>query len=105
MVTWNMVPPINQNGIITMYEVLYQSLDGEIEPLAKNVSVSVMSVVLMNLREYVSYFIAVRAYTSVGAGPYSEGITVRTNEDGGLTICVYMQHYSLHHYSSCQFSH
>ncbi len=46
-----------------------------------NVSGSMMSVVLSNLEEFVSYAISVRAYTSEGAGPYSEEVTVMTPED------------------------
>ena len=34
------------------------------------------------LQEYVNYTISVRAYTNAGAGPYSDPVTVLTNEDG-----------------------
>ena len=37
---------------------------------------------LTGLEEYVNYTISVRAYTSVGAGSYSDGVTVLTFEDG-----------------------
>ena len=90
MVTWDMVPPINQSGVITMYEVLYQpqeTFDGSIEDLTVNVSAPEMSVVLMNLQEYVNYTISVRAYTSVGEGPYSDGIIQLTNEDSEYKSC------------------
>ena len=85
MVTWDIVLPIDQNGVITMYEVLYQpqeTFNGAIRDLTVNVSAPEMSVVLMNLQEYVNYTISVRAYTSVGEGPYSEGIVELTNQDG-----------------------
>ena len=84
-VTWDIVPLINQNGVITMYEVLYQPLEtfnGAIRDLTVMVSASEMSVVLMNLQEYVNYAISIRAYTSVGGGPYSEAIVELTNENG-----------------------
>ena len=84
MVTWDIVLPIDQNGVITMYEVLYQpqeTFNGAIGHLTVNVSAPEMSVVLMDLQEYVNYTISVRAYTSVGEGPYSEGIIELTNED------------------------
>ena len=87
MVTWDIVLPIDQNGVITMYEVLYQPQDtfnGAIGDLTVNVSAPEMSVVLMNLQEYVNYTISVRAYTSVGEGLYSEGIIELTNEDGNF---------------------
>ena len=76
---------MDQNGVITMYEVLYrpqETFNGAIGDLTVNVSSPEMSVVLMNLQEYVNYSISVRAYTSVGVGPYSEGIIELTNEDG-----------------------
>ena len=88
-VTWDIVLPIDQNGVITMYEVLYQpqeTFNGAIGDLTANVSAQEMSVVLMNLEEAVSYIISVRAYTSVGEGSYSEGIIELTNEDGKLKL-------------------
>ena len=42
----------------------------------------IMSVLLMDLEEYVNYTISVRVYTSVGPGPDSEPVTVLANEDG-----------------------
>ena len=83
-VTWDIVPPIDQNGIITMYEVMYQPLEtfnGKISTQNLNVSGTEMSVFLIELQEFVNYTISVRAYTSVGAGPYSNEVTVMTLED------------------------
>ena len=80
---WEEVPPINQNGVITTYEVLFiplETFDGAIAPLSVNVSECVTN--LTNLQENVNYTISVRAYTSVGAGPYSDAITIMTEEDG-----------------------
>ena len=85
VVTWDVVPPIDQNGIITMYEVLYQPLEtfgGAIQTLTRNLSGTEMSVVLTDLEEFVYYNISVRAYTSVGEGPYSSDMTSQTLEDG-----------------------
>ena len=91
MVTWGIVPLIDvQNGVITMYEVLYQpqeTFNGAIGDLTVTVSAPEMSVVLMNLQEYVNYTISVRAYTSVGEGPYSEGIYVMTPSEGKPHYC------------------
>ena len=90
MVTWDIVPLIDQNGVIPMYEVLYQpqeTFDGSIGDLTVNVSAPEMSVVLMDLEEYVNYTISVRAYTSVGEGPYSDGIIELTNEDSEYKMC------------------
>ena len=90
-VDWDVVPPIDQNGIITMYEVLYVPLEtfgGAIGPLTVNVSGTEMSVVLMDLEEYVNYSVSVRAYTSTGEGPYSDVLTGLTPEDRKLTSQV-----------------
>ena len=40
----------------------------------------------MNLEEFVDYSISVHAYTSAGAGPYSDGVIERTNTDGILNL-------------------
>ena len=45
-------------------------------------TVSELSVLLVGLQENVNYTISVRAYTSKGAGPYSQPVTVLSNEDG-----------------------
>ena len=84
MVTWDVVPPIDQNGVITMYEVLYEpqeTFDGVIiGPLTVNVTER--SSLLIRLQEYVDYTISVRAYTLAGEGPYSDVIVARTLEAG-----------------------
>ena len=83
--SWGPVPFIDQNGIITEYEVMYQPLEtfnGSIETQRVNVTLPEMSVTLMELQEFVSYSISIRAYTSVGAGPYSSGVFIMTNESG-----------------------
>ncbi len=84
-VTWDIVPPIDQNGIITMYEVLYQPLEtfnGAI--MTQTMNVTERSANLTDLKEFVNYNLSVRAYSSEGAGPYSEEVTVMTPEDGKL---------------------
>ena len=82
---WEEVVPIDQNGVITMYQVLYQPLEtfgGTIGPLTVNVTE--LTADLTDLEEYVNYTISVRAYTSAGEGPYSDGVRVLTNEDSEL---------------------
>ncbi len=79
---WENVLEINQNGIITMYEVLYQPL----ETFNGNITTQTMNVTersanLTDLEEFVNYTISVRAYTSEGEGPYSEEMIVMTPED------------------------
>ena len=84
--SWSEVPAIDQNGIITVYEIMYTPLatfEGAIGTLLVNTSS--MSVVLDMLQEDVDYNISVRAYTSQGPGNFSAPITQRTNQDGECT--------------------
>ena len=85
-VLWDEVPAIDQNGEITMYEILFVPLEtfgGQITSDTVNTSNgSVMMMVLTGLEEYVEYNISVRAYTSAGPGPYSDPVTETTLEDG-----------------------
>ena len=86
LVTWEEVLPIDQNGIITNYEVRYEPLQFMESLDTMFVNTTDMVVNLTNLQEYVEYNISVRAYTSVGFGPFSTEITERTFEDGR---CLY----------------
>ena len=83
-VSWNEVPPIDQNGVIMAYEITYTPLEnftGVIGINSTNVSGSNLSVSLVGLQEYVNYSIQVRAYTSEGLGPYSTPVIQLTLED------------------------
>ena len=85
LVTWEEVPAIDENGIITMYEVQYEPLQTFGNALATETVNTTDPILMMNitgLQEYVEYNISVRAYTSVGSGPYSDPVTERTLEDG-----------------------
>lgn len=82
-VSWSAVPSLDQNGVITLYEVQYEPLvtfDGALATSTSNTMS--MSLVLYDLQEYVTYSISVRAYTSAGPGVYSQPIIEQTLEDG-----------------------
>ena len=82
-VNWTNVLEIDQNGIITEYEVMYEPLmtfEGQLNITIINTTN--LSITLNDLEEFVNYNISVRAYTSVGPGPYSDGITRITFENG-----------------------
>ncbi len=82
-VNWTDVPEIDRNGIITEYEVMYEPLmtfEGQLNTTIVNTTN--LSITLNDLEEFVNYNISVRAYTSVGPGPYSAGIVNITLEDG-----------------------
>ncbi len=85
-VNWTEVAEIDQNGIITEYEVTYEPLmTFGVLNTATTTTMNLFTV-LFGLEEYVEYNISVRAYTNDGAGPYSVGIVRRTFEDGRLTV-------------------
>ena len=90
-VSWEEVPAIDQNGMITMYEIQFvplETFDGLITSNTVNTSDgSVLMMVLTDLEEYVEYYIGVRAYTSAGPGPYSDGVVERTHTTGGEFFC------------------
>ena len=83
-VTWEEVPAIDQNGIITQHEVEYNqtTFNGATMSATTTVNSSTFTVDLTGLEEYVEYSIRVRAYTSVGAGPYSDVVMETTRQDG-----------------------
>ena len=83
-VSWSPVPAIDQNGVIAQYEVEYnQTTFSEISMYnTTTVNSTTLMVDLTGLKEYVVYSIRVRTYTSVGAGPYSDVVMERTQENG-----------------------
>ncbi len=92
-VKWEDVREKDENGVIIAFEILYiplETLNGRLVSELVNTSASNSTVTLNNLEEYVFYNISVRAYTSVGAGPFSLFITQRTSEDSKLcnVLCL-----------------
>ena len=90
---WEDVQEIDENGVIIAFEILYiplETFNGRLVPELVNTSASNSTVTLNNLEEYVFYNISVRAFTSVGAGPFSPFITPRTSEDSKLcnVLCL-----------------
>ncbi len=81
---WTEVPMINRNGIITTYEVMYEPLMTFDELTAARVNTTNVSTVLTGLEENLEYNVSVRAYTSVGPGPYSPEEIEMTFEDSQL---------------------
>ncbi len=93
-VTWMEVPLMEQNGVITAYEVFYLPLNhfsGLISSNSTHVSGSELSVTLLNLEEYVNYSVSVRAFASIGPGPFSEEEIELTLEAGEFATFLNMQ--------------
>ena len=88
-VNWSTVPPIDQNGIIQLYEVEYSQMNFTRGVSTLNQTVvdnETFSLVLRHLLEYVVYSVRVQAYTEEGEGPYSDAIYVTTDQDGKSSI-------------------
>lgn len=81
-VTWNEVPPIERNGIITAYQVQYiQTAFNKENVLVQKIDEPALNTTLYNLHEYTTYTIRVQAFTTAGPGPYSNETVVTTFED------------------------
>ena len=86
--TWGAIPPIEQNGVITMYEVLYWPLHTQNGSREARVNASVLTLNL-TLAFLGSYGISVRAYNGLGVGPYSESVTTDIPSQGNEgSICI-----------------
>ena len=84
---WEDVTLVDQNGNVTEYGVMYEPLMTFGDQLNTTiVNTTNLSIILNDLEEFVNYNISVRAYTSVGPGPYSDGIVRMTFEDGGSLL-------------------
>ena len=64
------------------------TFDGALVTMTMNTSNT--SIVLGGLQEYVEYNITVRAYTSVGPGPFSPGVDNWTFEDCDKTYLLWL---------------
>ena len=80
LVTWNEVPTVEQNGIITGYNITYKS-QTENDNGSVQVNGYVRQTESTNLKVYVNYNITVFASTVKGDGPASDPIVVRTDQD------------------------
>ena len=90
---WAEVSSIYENGIIINYEVQVEPLDFTdiLTTIYVNTTSLPTRMVVSGLQEFVRYNISVRAYTSVGPGPFSPPVTERTLQDGSYMIffCMY----------------
>ena len=82
MVTWEEVLAIDENGIIINYEIEFVPLQFTEILVNGSINTTNLFIDITGLQEYVEYDISVRAYTSVGPGPFSAAVTNRTFEDG-----------------------
>ena len=82
IVRWETLSVADRNGVITAYEINYVGDEFDTDPHSVHASGIVTSLTLSGLEEYVVYDVKIRAYTSVGPGPFSAILSARTY--GGL---------------------
>ena len=88
LVFWNVVPELDQNGLIINCEVQLEPLDFTADIFVDSLNTTDLRLLELatDLEEFVNYNFRVRTYTSVGPGPYSDPMTARTLEDGNVPI-------------------
>lgn len=94
LVTWEDIPLIDQNGVIMIYEVLYEPLEtfnGTITE--QKINTTNHFITLTDLEEFINYSISVRGFTVVGPGNYSVPLLVMTIEDGKFNIITKYNNY------------
>ena len=84
-VSWNPPPAERSNGHIMYYKLLVVE-SGRSDSEAAMITLNATSFVLDELKRWTEYRIWVLAGTSIGDGPSSFPITVRTHEDGTYFI-------------------
>ncbi len=85
-VNWTEVPERDQNGMVTVYEVMYEQLT---MTEVFNANTSNFTVILGELVPAQMYNISVRAYTDAGPGPFSTPeLTVETDETSMFFLYV-----------------
>ena len=86
-VDWDIVPVVDQNGIILTYTVTYMALPDE-SPRSTVVIAPTTQTNLIGLAKYRNYSITVFASTAKGDGNVSEPIIVITDEDSKFSIVL-----------------
>ena len=79
-VKWNELACQHRRGVITHYEVRYNTSDfNEDRSLTLNTTMGDdTSLLIEDLEEFGNYTIEVRAHTAAGAGPFSSPVDVQT---------------------------
>lgn len=92
-VTWDPPPLEQQNGHIAYYKLYYVEASRPepeaVEVMLKSPQLSGTEFLLEELKKWTQYRIWLLAGTTVGDGPRSEPITVRTQEDGTRSTAIW----------------
>ena len=77
-VTWQSLPPCDENGAITNYTIAYKMKSGSFIEIV--VDAANRTVVISRLTPFTIYTIKMAASTSAGRGEFGQEVTVQTNE-------------------------
>ncbi|XP_017782566.1 PREDICTED: tyrosine-protein phosphatase Lar isoform X5 [Nicrophorus vespilloides] len=80
-ITWDPPTREHRNGQIVKYDIQFHKKSDHTNIIERNVSTT--KAVFTNLEENTEYVFHIKAYTSQGAGPYSEKISMETERDIG----------------------
>ena len=79
-INWSQIDCTERNGVITDYTVVLQEHGGAVIP--GRVNVMDRTFTASGLTPHTNYIFRVAGVNSNGTGPYSDDITVLTDEDG-----------------------
>ena len=77
---WNAPELINQNGVLTSYQVRYRGLVLDTTERSLNLSINTMSVILTGLLPNVYYCVMIRVENGAGLSEFSSPNCTRTHE-------------------------
>ena len=86
--SWQSIECIDQNGIITGYDVDFQQTDGTATTAGEIVG---QTFTARGLRPFTDFTFRVAGVSNEGRGPFTDTITVRTNGDSMLAIHCFVQ--------------
>ena len=81
-VTWNVIPTLSRNGIIVKYSIAYKQANSSDSWKVMSVDPQTFRAEITQLQYDKTYDIKVAGKTSVGQGPYSAAISIRTDAYG-----------------------
>ena len=82
--TWDIIPVPFQNGIIRSYNISYKLNASSADWMFTSVDSQKLKVEIGNLQYYTLYDVKVAGRTSIGLGPYSAPVSIRTDANGNL---------------------
>ena len=88
-VSWSEVPDVDQNGIISRYEVELKPTQSQSSRDISVIPTDSRNMTVGRLEIFTQYAIRVRALTNIGSGPYSDEILAATLEDGEHKIIIW----------------